>query len=297
MSNKARKISLEGFLKMLRKAGRGHKNGLLHYTTMPSFKSMIDSRKVYFSLLNSSNDKGECNDNRHYMMCFTYGIEENVGLWGIYGIPWKESIWLKFPNRDIMDWLESAKNKELQYYGVRNRGNPVLLKDANPKILISDVGYYDGEHGNIFTHDRTNYRVPCNGRTGCNPCQDPRLAPYVKQWAWSYEHEVRIVLEFDKPVRNSKGQPFRRLAVDFEEPLEALLEGKGEIRLGPWYRRGRENVWKKNFPNALVVQSVFANSEHKINLRTPCQECDKLKRLKRMLCKYKKWTTGITKVV
>lgn len=284
MSDKALKISLEGLLKMLRESARKHKNGLLHYTTMPAFKSMIDSGKVYFSLLQSSNDKNECKDNRHYMMCLTYGKEENIGLWGIYGVPWEKSIRLKFPNREIMDWLESAEKKDLQYYGIRNRGNPVLLKDASPKVLICDVAYY-GCDGNIFTHDGTNYRVTYNGRSGRKPYQYPCLAPYVKKWAWSYEREVRIVLEFDKPVLNSKGEPFRRIAVDFEGPLESALEGGGEILLGPWCRRRLENVRKRDFPKAIVVQSEFMN---KINLRTPCQECAKLKRMKRMLCKYKK---------
>ena len=283
MSNKALKISLEGFLKILREAARKHKNGLLHYTTMPAFKSMVDSKKVYFSLLQSSNDKGECNDNRHYMMCFTYGRAENIGLWDIYGVPREKAIRLKFPNRDIMDWLESAKQKELQYYGVRNRGNPVLLKDANPKVLICDVAYYDGRDGNIFTHDGTNYRIPYNERTGRKPCQDPRLAPYVKKWAWWYEREVRIVLEFDKPV--SKGEPFQRIAVDFEGPLESSLEGDGEILLGPWCRRRPENVQKRDFPNAIVKMSDYADD---VDLRTPCQECGKLKRLKQKLCKCKK---------
>ena len=285
MSDKALKRSFEGFLKMLRNAARRHKNGLLHYTTMPSFKSMVDSKKVYFSLLQSSNDKGEYEDNRYYMMCFTYGKEENIGMWGIYGVPRKKSIRLKFRCRHILAWLESTKNKNLQYYGVKNRGknrgNLVLLKNANPKVSICDVAYYSGNDDNIFTHNGKTYRVTCDGQSVDKPCKDPRLAPFAKKWAWSYEREVRIVLEFDKPVLDSKGKLFRRIAVDFEEPLAALLKGEGGILLGPWYKRLPENVQKRDYPKAKVTQSDFRDV---INLRTPCFDCDKVKRLKRMLC-------------
>ncbi len=290
MQSKAIAISMERFLKKLRKSGRTHTNGLLHYTTMPAFKSMIESSQVYFSLLGSSDDKGECakserEDRYYYMLCFTYGKEENIGMWSIYGVPWKQSIRLKFPHCDIKDWIESVANKDVQYYGVRNRRNQVLLEDANPKVSICDVAYYDGKDGNIFIHDGKTYRILSDDRAGVKPCTDRRFVPYVKKWAWSFEREVRIVLEFGDEVLDSKGSPFRRIAVDFEGPLDAALEGNGEILLGPWCKRFPENVQKRDFPNAIVKKSDYTED---VNLRTHCKGCKRLMRLKRKTGKCKK---------
>ena len=281
MSNKLLKQSMESFLKMLCRSARNHKQGLHHYTTMSAFVRMLDSEKAYFSLLRTSNDGGEYKSDRHYMMCFSYGKEENIGLWGIYGIPRDESICLTFPSKEIMDWLASAKNDEIEFFGVEDRRRTVLLKDVCPNVSICDVAYYGG---NVFTHREKNFRVVGGRQTGIEPCQDPRLAPYVKKWAWSYEHEVRIVLEFDKPVLNSRGEPCERIAVDFDEPLQALRSGAGKIILGPWFRRSANTIRNRGFSKANIVPSEFTGM---ISLRTPCFECED-KRRKSCKCKHKK---------
>ena len=279
MANKILKLSLDAFLKMLHSSARRHK-GLRHYTTMSAFMKMRDSGHVYFSLLQNSNDGSEYTTSRHYMLCFNYGKAENIALWGIYGVPRNESIFLEFPRRDMMDWLNSATKGELGFYGVEDKRRLVRLKDACPKVSICDVAYYGN---NIFTHDGKNFRVVSDGDVCCNPDQYPRLAPYAKRWAWSYEHEVRVVIEFDKPILNSQGKPFKRIAVDFEDPLQVLREGNGEIRLGPWCKQSAKTVRKKGFSNANVKQSEFTDM---IRFRTPCSECDKVKR-RSCTCKHK----------
>ena len=280
MSNKPVKLSLEAFLKKLRSSARNHTQGLRHYTAMSSFMKMSSSEQVYFSLLSKSNDCGEDESKRHYMLCFNYEKEENVALWGIYGVPRNESIRLTFPHDVIMDWFDAVKHGELVCYGVENKSRTIPLKDVCPHVSICDVAYY----GNgIFTHKGKKYLVMRDGQPDNKSQLDSRLTPYAKKWAWSFEQEVRIVLEFDKPVLNSKGKPFERIAVDFDEPLQALREGFGEIRLGPWCGRSAETVRKRGFSKANVVSSEFTDQ---IKLRTPCSECDREKQ-KSCICKYK----------
>ena len=132
MSDKPLKRSLGAFLKMLHRSARNHKNGLRHYTTMTSFVRMQDSGQVYFSLLPNSNDGGEYKSNRHYMMCFNFGKEENIALWSLYGVPHADSICLTFPHRDIMEWFDSAKEGGLSFYGLEDKRRSVLLNDACP---------------------------------------------------------------------------------------------------------------------------------------------------------------------
>ena len=283
MANKALKRTMEVFLRMLRSSARKHMQGLRHYTTMSSLMKMITSEKIYFSLLQNSNDGGEDKSTCHYMLCFNYEKEENIALWALYGVPRNDSIRLTFLHSDIMAWLDSVKNGELEFYGVEDARRSVLLKDACPKVSVCDVAYYGGTGGNIFTHKGKTFRVVCEGQRDRKPYQDSRLKPYAKKWAWSYEQEVRIVLEFDKPVFNSKGKPYGRIAVDFDEPLQALLEGHGGIRLGPWCRRSAETVRKRCFPKASIQESAFKDL---VKFRTPCSECDKKKR-KSCKCKYK----------
>ena len=280
MSDKPLKRSLEAFLKMLRRSARNHNNGLRHYTTMTSFVRMQDSGQAYFSLLPNSNDGGEYESNRHYMMCFSFGKEENIALWSLYGVPHYDSICLTFPRRDIMEWFESAKEGGLSFYGLEDKRRSVLLNDACPKVSICDVAYY----GNgIFTHNGKNYCLTNDGITGIESYKGTPLAPYVKKWAWSYEREVRILLEFDKPVLNSNGKPYGRIAVDFDEPLQLLREGRGEIRLGPWCRRSAETVRKKGFSKANIVSSEFKGL---IRFPSPCSVCD-VETRKSCKCKHK----------
>lgn len=280
MSKKPLKRPLEAFMRMLRSSARNHTQGLRHYTTMSSFMKMAGSEQVYFSLLQDSNDGGEYETNRHYMLCFNYEKEENIALWGTYGVPRNESIRLTFPYDVIMDWLDAVKHGELAFYGVENKSRTVPLKDASPHVSMCDVAYY----GNgIFTHKGKKFLVTRDGRPDDKSHLDLPLAPYAKKWAWSYEQEVRIVLEFDKPVLNSKGKAFERIAVDFDEPLQALRDGLGEIRLGPWCGRSAETVRKRGFPKANVVSSEFTDQ---VKLRTPCSECDPEKR-RSCVCRYK----------
>ena len=246
---------------------------------MTSFIKMLNSRQVYFSLLRKSNDGGECRSDRHYMMCFNFGEEENIALWDIYGIPRNDSICLKFPCQDIKEWLASARDGDLAFYGVEDNRRTALLNEACPKISICDVAYYDN---GIFTHKGNLYRVH-DGQICIDPYHDSRLNPYVKRWAWSFESEVRIVLEFDKPVLNSKGKPYKRIAVDFDEPLQALRDGEGEIRLGPWCRASAKTVQKRGLAKANVVSSEFTDV---IKFRTHCSGCSAEKR-KSCKCKYK----------
>ena len=280
MTGKPLRLPLDAFLRTLHRSARSHTNGYHHYTTMSSFLSMLDSGRVYFSLLRESNDGGEYNSDCHYMMCFNYGREESIALWSLYGVPRNESIRLTFPRHDIMEWLESVRSGELEFYAVEGKNRAVPLKGACPKVSICDVAYY----GNgIFTHNEKNYLVAKGKKSGFDPNGDSKLAPYVKKWGWSFEREVRIVIEFEKPVLNSKRKPYKHIAVDFDEPLQALRDGCGEIRLGPWCRRSEKSVQKKGFTKAVIKPSDFANRVH---LRTECVGCDKAKR-KACICKYK----------
>lgn len=279
MSGKALKISLEAFIKKLHDSACRHTQGLRHYTTMSSLMGMLHSEQIYFSLLRKSNDGGEWNSDRHYMLCFNYEKAENVALWYIYGVPRNESIRLTFPRSEIMEWVDSLRNGELECYGVENKARTVPLKDVCPEVSMCDVAYYED---GVFTHKDKVYMVMRDRRPDSNACCDSRLAPYVKKWAWSYEQEFRIVIEFEKPVLNSRGKPFERIAVDFDEPLQALRDGCGEIRLGPWYKSSAKAIGKIGMPQAHVEPSAFTGQ---INLRTPCSACDKAKG--KCNCKYK----------
>ena len=285
MSKKPLKRTIEELLKMLQRSARNHKRGFRHYTTMRSLVGMLNSEQMIFSLLSNSNDGGEYKSDRHYMLCFNYGEAENIALWALYGIPRNESVRLTFPCHYIIDWLASARRGEVEFYAVVNKRITIPLKVPTPKITICDVAYYDN---GICTHNEGIFRVNCDKKTDANPYQNPLLAPYVKKWAWSFEREVRIVLEFDKPVLNAKGQPYKQIAVDFEEPWHALRDGSGEIRLGPWCRRSAETVRRKGFTKAKIVSSTFTNQ---LRLRTPCAECDKT-HSKSCRCKHMKCNDG-----
>jgi hypothetical protein len=264
MASRIIKRSVDDLLKQLRKSARLHKQGWYHYTTMSSLIRMVDTGYANFTLISESNDGSEFLANRHYMMSFTYAKEESVALWGLYGVPKKEAVRLNFPYKKIMAWFNES---EFEVYGLENGRRQSV--EYLPKVSMFDVAYYS--HNGLMLHKNKKIRLKDFEEKDITYDKLP-LGPYVKKWPWSYEQEMRIVIEFEKPILNSKGKPYKKIAVNFSEPLEALINGEGCILLGPWCTRSSQTVKKKGLSTANINSSEFTGL---LRLKTSCDMCKK----------------------
>ena len=70
-----------------------------------------------------------------------------------------------------------------------------------PKVSMFDVAYYS--RNGLILHKNKKIRLKDFEEKDITYDKLP-LGPYVKKWPWSYEQEMRIVIEFEKPILNSK---------------------------------------------------------------------------------------------
>ena len=269
---KVLKRNVSDFMKLLQKSARRHNQGWYHYTVMSSLMKMKSTSTALFSLISKSNDASEFDANRHYMMSFSFGSAESIAMWGIYGIPRKEAVRLKFSQTTISRWIENMKESRLEVYGVVPGRRLVDLSIHPLKVIVSDVAYY-GKNA-IVQHKDKKYLVRDESKVDVSYNDSP-LAPYIKKWPWSYEQEVRVVVEFEEPVLDSKGEPYEKIAVDFLEPLDELFSKEGEVMLGPWCKRSPSTVRNNGLSCANVVSSEFTGL---LRLRTACDICKKVKK-------------------
>ena len=111
----------------LTEEGNKHKR-FYHFTNSESVNAIINNRTLRLTLGDSKklNDRHEFMVNgkpevweRTYFACFSYGISENMAMWGLYGLPSKEAVRLTF-NKEIvniimdMDKIKIYSDKEME---------------------------------------------------------------------------------------------------------------------------------------------------------------------------------------
>lgn len=266
-------ISSRGMLRRLRKSALTHTNGYFQYTTLTALFGMLESGKLYLSSKDKLNDLGEGLNENMYAASFCCGTCENLAMWCLYGVPNNEAIRVKFPHDAIMEWLESFKAKgEISIYSVEG-GDLMPLNAKIKRVLFTDVAYRDCD---VVRHCYDFYKLS-KGESW----DSERFAGLLKDYAWVYENEVRLIIEFTAPLVNHRGKVAKTIAVDFEEPIDAILEGeyKDKLLVGPWgvrkFSGGRHLV------NGHKLDFEVSSLKNLVKCR--CNDSVASKRLRKML--------------
>lgn len=146
------RVSIEDFCSLLKYNGKTHNHGYYHYTTWGRFAKImqgkfiegIGERKLFaLSRADGLNDGSE-SSKQVFVASFSYGDEEEVAMWTIYGVPHQEAVRLRFPMAAIMKWLRENPIDRVKMYGFKSKDDGVEeLKDIHPLVIdLVDVGYY-----------------------------------------------------------------------------------------------------------------------------------------------------------
>lgn len=251
---------VERFLQL---AGLSHKK-YYQYTTLDSLEKMLKSGKVYLTLAADLNDRIECLvpggksrsspdgsaslPERTYMACFGFGGQESMAMWWLYGFngsPKGDAVRLAFGGGALHSWSRSfqspksgsSNDKPFAVGIAEDKKSEVrdISAEEVSKSSFHDVLYlrkprprppfYDQPSRGAFLWADQSVPLSRLSRIGADPDRILQALPgFVKDAAWSYEDETRLVVTLKE-----KASGVHYLSVPFSSVLESL----SEVRLGP----------------------------------------------------------------
>lgn len=217
--------SLDEVREFLTRRGTSHSNGYYHYTNLSAWRGMLRSRNIHLSLGRMMNDlaeptKGDTEKwKRTYVASFAFGKLENVAMWGIYGNPFAEAVRIRFGRKDVLSDVRKVETHQAKIFSVTKAENQKFaytdlldeICDA-AEISLHDIGYWTGRSLYWDGNKKSGRRCPDIGEA-------PRrrnMTGFVKNVAWQYERETRLVITLPNLVVN----PPEMIAIPFESAIK-----------------------------------------------------------------------------
>lgn len=288
----------------LEKHAQKHKF-LFHFTTAKSLAAICKNRTWRFGCAAKMNDlhefKGKTPStnlwNTIYSTCFSFGDEDNIAMWAMYGIPWEDAVRIRVETKDIINWVKDIKVWEITppRYSCEHIAEGLSGKRIN--VSFHDICYYQGyiDSRQVLTDcpypERWEHQCTerCNG---CPPkvlrwwdqknhhtkecidvCTDGSLVGFVKNSAWAHENETRLMLQIE-----GLSEPEY---VDLPVPISLLKNV--QVSIGPRSTLTIEQVeemMEQNLPisevgnwTPKVSESYFHQEDYLKQLRRHCNLC------------------------
>lgn len=246
--DKDRECPIEQFCRGLEYAGETHKHGYFHYTNWSNFAKMArqvrvsDSSKPHHVIVTKApwdkNDLSEGKlDRRFWYVSFTYMPHEVVPMWFMYGKGKSDAVRLQFSVASIRKWASQDASRVCVYQIPKNKSDGTYKRIVIPvkNVRLFDIGYYakyskrlQKREGVIHRNTKYSVAIPSGGIGGLKG-DDKRFAAYLKESTWAEEREVRLLLEFEKPIE------FDMIAIEFDKPIKELVKNlRNRVISSPW---------------------------------------------------------------
>ena len=181
---------------------KGCEHGFVyHYTTFEKLKCILSSKRWRFGNASKMNDlheymvKGSNSEkwDRTFSTCFSFGNEDNIAMWSMYGIPWEDAIRIRitktFLNNDEKTIaFENITLHDICYY-LGYFGERRVLTDCplHRDVCLPDCDICPEKALHWWSQrNKQTYIVEDNSRL------KEELIGYVKNAAWEYEKETRL---------------------------------------------------------------------------------------------------------
>ena len=229
-------VAVEDVRFMLDRKGEHHRDGYFMYTTVDAMRGIFSNRKLHLTRAPEMNDQLECSCsdkarwNKMFVACFSQGKGESMGMWSMYGGSPEESVRLCFSKKGMTLQLaawRSALEKHL-FLAEKQTNGTFEYRMTGPvcaTISLHDV-LYQHKRSESYGSVHWNGKYAGQGRSvvfrDARKC--PQLTGYVKDAAWEYEKETRLVLE----IHGNAPKEWRTLALDAH-----FLVANVSVMLGP----------------------------------------------------------------
>ncbi len=231
----------------IKNTSNGSKRYVYHYTNFDKAKLILNggcwrlgspkkmNDGLEFSFLSQENHK------ELYYACFMYDSSESIAMWSMYGQPWNNGVMLRMPVESLKKWIKNSK--EVYTISQENGMKPLAVKPAS----IIKVAYTNSES---VSNDETE-KIICGAAENLNfhnILNISKLNGYVKDMAWSYEREVRVLVSTE--TDNSYDAVFIKIP---KEILETI-----EIYSGPRFEGNIEEIVSKEIEHRIMTKkSLF----------------------------------------
>lgn len=212
----------------------------------PEFKGDKEIwKKTFITCFNYS---GEDKNNRNFEENINYRKEENMAMWLLYGKPQNEGIRISFPKETFLALSDS--NCKLKDKGEK-------ISDDKVKIITTDIFYAKGNDSEI--EPDPDYQSHRNKKVKFNIneklfyyLKKKEFTGYVKNYAWRYEDEVRIIARINQEYNLKKDVECIYLNI----PEELLNTFK--ITTGPYFTKFYElEKILDEYPNITRTESLL----------------------------------------
>ena len=177
-----------------------------HYTSLYSIISIINNGYWIMRSPRKMNDRFEYqnwdeNDWKNvFFTSFMYEQKENIGMWSLYGQPWKYGVKVAINVKAFKKWIKETK--------IVYKANPNNFKvDENTTYLIGEnakIKHTAVAYSNFESHDITSNETLTIGGAKNESLKEAtgvsKLAGYIKNDAWDYEKEIRLRIDLDLSI-------------------------------------------------------------------------------------------------
>lgn len=200
-----------------------------HYTTSSVLNLILKNKTLKLTRGNSRslNDWHERNSkgveeewNKTYIACFASdNYEKNIdeitvnydsesmAMWGLYGFPSKEAVRITIPRKEMLRFINCSraklrKNKNIIFTEGIREAVYAVSKDMIKSIILTDVFYVKGTDKDIIPPEQKHIQTVLQFNTYNlhEYFQKRDFTGFVKNYAWNYEKETRIIVKLNKPI-------------------------------------------------------------------------------------------------
>lgn len=214
--------SVEAIRTFLSERGRCHERGYYHYTGVNAMIGMLRSRMLHLTRGDVLNDRAEGvvgegrpeKWGRTYVASFAFGKTESVAMWAIYGDPIYKGVRIRFDKDTFVAAVQAVSGQQVFEVGEHGEYRPLKIDNgACVKAVTSDVVYALEKS---ITWDGAKLRLDKSSGCGLD-ARDESLLGVVKNFAWRYEKETRILVTLPCGMKYPK-----RIAVPFGKAIDAM---------------------------------------------------------------------------
>lgn len=237
-----------------------------HYTKLSNVVSIIKSRFWWLKSPKTMNDGLEFQNISEFQQSkavffasFMYDSSESIAMWSMYAQPWEDGVFVRIPVAIFKKWIRNTKI----IYTVLCPENqkPIIEKSPIPDkdLSVVRVAYTNSDS----VQDKSEEILIC-GKAENNLLKNaphlPDLVGYIKDMAWEYEHEVRVLAAVDKSIECDG------LAIELPDDLIDSME----IVAGPRFSGNlSERIRQEVHRQFTINRSLFSDKLNWI----PCDSC------------------------
>ena len=248
-----------------------HSANIYHYTSFDILISILRRKEWHLGSAVFMNDRLEYENgdpklwpNIFFSSFMTEDIE-SIGMWSMYAQPWHSGVIITIPSATAREWIKGIQViKEVDQNSKQLTGRSNLV-EKDSKVTLSSVVYCNTDRiRERETSEKLTWSTASNTNIiGASHIRE--LTGFVKDLAWSYEKEIRIISRFDN------AEKFQRVAIDIPD---SVID-KMTITASPGFMGDLESmIYDKTSIKMKTEDSLFKD---KLNTKSICDQCELLK--------------------